>query len=357
MRPAARALAARRRSSLAVVGRRRLRGATRRRQPTTVPPPSTGAGPGRSRRPSARRAPRSRPRSAQRSLVLSDSQAPVPAGRGAAARRPRRAPSTRSSLPEDPDQGLHRRLRVRRPGARGRGRRRAAGATSRPARAGSRRPQGTVTSSAASGTTVVLYDWLPGAVDGSVGAPGIQTALETLGIGVPGRELSRRPRSGDRQRRVGRDPGADRVALDLERVRAREVLLRPEPPAGDPLVRAERRVGRLDRGIDRRGRRRVASPASRRVGRTGRPTRGRPPRSGRAASRRTTESRMPAIRSAFSMSSGYTLNPLGRTMMSLVRPDRMSRPAVVEVADVAGLVPAVLGEGRGGRLGRRASSR
>ncbi len=40
----------------------------------------------------------------------------------------------------------------------------------------------------------------------------------------------------------------------------------------------------------------------------------------------TTDSRMPAIRSAFSMSSGYTLKPLGRTMMSLMRPDRISLP-------------------------------
>ena len=57
------------------------------------------------------------------------------------------------------------------------------------------------------------------------------------------------------------------------------------------------------------------------------------------------------MRSAFSMSSGYTLKPLGRTMMSLIRPDRISRPAVVEVADVAGPVPAVRGER--GRPSRR----
>ena len=35
--------------------------------------------------------------------------------------------------------------------------------------------------------------------------------------------------------------------------------------------------------------------------------------------------------------------------MSLIRPDRMSRPCRVEMADVAGPVPAVRGEGRGGR--------
>ena len=39
-----------------------------------------------------------------------------------------------------------------------------------------------------------------------------------------------------------------------------------------------------------------------------------------------TESRIPATRRAFSMSSGYTLNPFGRTIMSFLRPWRWSRP-------------------------------
>ena len=93
-----------------------------------------------------------------------------------------------------------------------------------------------------------------------------------------------------------RGPGADLVALDLERVRPREVVLRPEPPAGDPLVRAERRVGGLDRGVDRcRSLRRRGLDRRRRAGRPAPrgPAPGRPPRSARARSRATTESRMP----------------------------------------------------------------
>jgi hypothetical protein len=46
------------------------------------------------------------------------------------------------------------------------------------------RPQGTVTIIRQVGSTVILYDWLPGAsLDPS--AAGIQDALETLGIGYP----------------------------------------------------------------------------------------------------------------------------------------------------------------------------
>ena len=46
------------------------------------------------------------------------------------------------------------------------------------------RPQGTVTVIRQVGSTVVFYDWLPGAsLDPS--APGIQATLETLGTGYP----------------------------------------------------------------------------------------------------------------------------------------------------------------------------
>ncbi len=45
-------------------------------------------------------------------------------------------------------------------------------------------PEGTVTIIRQVGSTVVVYAWLPGAsLDDS--APGIQTALETLGVGFP----------------------------------------------------------------------------------------------------------------------------------------------------------------------------
>ena len=45
-------------------------------------------------------------------------------------------------------------------------------------------PQGTVTVIRQVGATVVLYAWLPGA-SADPSAPGIQAALETLGIGFP----------------------------------------------------------------------------------------------------------------------------------------------------------------------------
>ena len=66
----------------------------------------------------------------------------------------------------------------------------------------------------------------------------------------------------------------------------------------------------------------------------------------------TTESRRPAIRSAFSRSSGYTLNPFGRTMMSRFRPDRIRRPAASRWPMSPVFVPAVVGVRRGRLLGR-----
>jgi hypothetical protein len=45
-------------------------------------------------------------------------------------------------------------------------------------------PQGTVSVIRQVGTTVVLYQWLPAAAD-DPSAPGIQAALETLGVGYP----------------------------------------------------------------------------------------------------------------------------------------------------------------------------
>jgi hypothetical protein len=43
-------------------------------------------------------------------------------------------------------------------------------------------PQGTVKVIRQLGTTVIVYTWLPGAAQ-DPGAPGIQTALETIGVG------------------------------------------------------------------------------------------------------------------------------------------------------------------------------
>ena len=46
------------------------------------------------------------------------------------------------------------------------------------------RPQGTVSIIRQLGTTVIFYDWLPGASQDDT-APGIQAALETVGTGYP----------------------------------------------------------------------------------------------------------------------------------------------------------------------------
>jgi len=45
-------------------------------------------------------------------------------------------------------------------------------------------PQGTVNVIRALGPTVIFYDWLPGAAQ-DPSAPGIQQALETIGVGYP----------------------------------------------------------------------------------------------------------------------------------------------------------------------------
>ena len=127
--------------------------------------------------------------------------------------------------------------------------------------------------------------------------------------------------------------------------------------ADDALVGREGRVRRLDRRVDLRrgprpGRRRVAAAARRRRAAVDRPAGASTIASIRpGAVSSTTESRMPAVRSAFSMSSGYTFRPLGSTMMSFVRPMRIRWPPVVEPADVAGAIPAVGRERGGGRLG------
>jgi len=46
------------------------------------------------------------------------------------------------------------------------------------------RPQGTISVIRTVGPTVIFYDWLPGAAQ-DPSAPGIQQALETVGIGYP----------------------------------------------------------------------------------------------------------------------------------------------------------------------------
>jgi hypothetical protein len=118
----------------------------------------------------------------EHNLVLSDSQAPI---------RPAEAPLLAAApravyqvlLPKDPTKGFI--VVYEFPDD---GRAAAAAAEEQaylatgPGRV--QRPQGTVTVIRGVGTTVVFYDWLPGAAQDPA-APGIQAALETLGVGYP----------------------------------------------------------------------------------------------------------------------------------------------------------------------------
>ena len=115
-------------------------------------------------------------------LVLTDSQSPV---------RPAEAPLLAAApravyqviLPQDPDKGYILVYEFPDPT------RAAAAATEQQAWLATgpgrvQRPQGTVTIIRQVGSTVVYYDWLPGASQ-DPSAAGIQTALETLGTGFP----------------------------------------------------------------------------------------------------------------------------------------------------------------------------
>ena len=144
------------------------------------------SGPARRSRPrSARPGPRSSPRSARSSCTLRDTQTPYrPAEGPLLANAPRAVYQV--ILPEDPDKGYIVVYEFPDPG-------RAAEAAAEQqrvprdrARPGPDAARARSTSSAASGPTVVVYDWLPeDAKDAS--APGIQRALETLGRGLPRR--------------------------------------------------------------------------------------------------------------------------------------------------------------------------
>ena len=115
-------------------------------------------------------------------LVLTDSQSPV---------RPAEAPLLAAAprsiyqviLPKDPAKGYILVYELPDPD------RAAAAATEQQAWLATgpgrvQRPQGTVTIIRQVGSTVVYYDWLPGASQ-DPSAAGIQTALETLGTGYP----------------------------------------------------------------------------------------------------------------------------------------------------------------------------
>jgi hypothetical protein len=115
-------------------------------------------------------------------LVLTDTQAPVrPAEAPLLGAAPRAVYQV--SLPKDPDKGYIIVYEFPDPA------RAAAAASEQQAWLGSgpgrvQRPQGTITIIRQVGSTVVYYDWLPGA-SRDPSAAGIQTALETLGTGYP----------------------------------------------------------------------------------------------------------------------------------------------------------------------------
>ena len=314
-------------------GRRRGRRPARRRSPAA---PTSYASSLRTRPRGRRRtegsvprrpAPDPRPRSPRRSATATSSCAirnALPTGRVAAAGR--RATGRLPGHPaRRPAQRLHRRLRVPRFGPRGRGRRRTAGATWPPARAGSSRRRAPSTSSAGRDHGRSSTTGCP--APQATRAPAIQAALETLGIRSPSRAEGHG---------LGSSAGVPATgAACPRRAQARtgarlilSVWVRGKSSSGQRRQPAIRWLGpsvalaALTAASIRARTRPV------RLGRPGRPAAGQHDASIRPGSvSTTTESRMPAMRSAFSMSSGYTLNPLGRTMMSLIRPGQ-DQPAV-----------------------------
>ncbi|MFL5674958.1 MAG: hypothetical protein ACJ779_08130 [Chloroflexota bacterium] len=115
-------------------------------------------------------------------LILADSQAPIrPAEAPLFAAAPRAVYQV--TLPKDPDKGFIVVYEFADPGA-------AATAAAEeqaylatgPGRV--QTPQGTITVIRQVGSTVVFYQWLPGATKDPA-APTVQTALETLGVGFP----------------------------------------------------------------------------------------------------------------------------------------------------------------------------
>ena len=178
----------------------------------------------------ARRARRAR--SGSTTSSCRDTQAPDRPAESAAPREPR-APSTRwccrrtrptasSSSTSSPTRPAR---RLRRPRSR---------LPRRRARAASRRRRAPSRSSVSSGRRSIVYTGCRGAPTDPT-APGIQPRLETLGVGLPGPATEARLPAAAALRDVGTgcragDPRPDRGALDLERVRPREVVLGPEPP-------------------------------------------------------------------------------------------------------------------------------
>jgi hypothetical protein len=117
-----------------------------------------------------------------KNLILTDSQAPVrPAEAPLLAGAPRAVYQV--TLPKDPDKGFI--VVYEFPDTAGA----AAAATEEQAYLATgpgrvQTPQGTVTVIRQVGSTVVFYQWLPGAAKDPA-APGIQSSLESLGVGFP----------------------------------------------------------------------------------------------------------------------------------------------------------------------------
>jgi hypothetical protein len=118
----------------------------------------------------------------QHSLQLADTQTPVRLAESPLLTTAPRA-VYQVVLPKDPDKGYIVVYEFSDPS------RAAAAAAEQQAYLGSgpgrvQTPQGTISVIRQVGSTVVLYQWLPGAAQ-DPSAPGIQDALETLGIGFP----------------------------------------------------------------------------------------------------------------------------------------------------------------------------
>ena len=258
---------------LGLVRGRRVPAARRR-----VPTPDVSAavrrdGLDRDPAPSARRAPRSRPRSPSRQPpARATAQAPVPPGRvgpppgdRAAGRLPG-GPAGRSGP------RAHRGLRVRDAGARGR-RRHGAAALPRDRPRPVQFPPDAVHVLRGVGSTVIFYAWCR-AASPDPATPVVEAALETVGTAYPVADygLRVRVRPGGRLRRRSASPrtgsGAPRSTAAHARIGSRltlRVCVRGKSSSGQsrqPAIRwlrAERGVGGLDGGVDERALRGVAA--------------------------------------------------------------------------------------------------
>ena len=260
----------------------------------------------------------------EQSLVLQDPQRPFrPAEGPALAGTPRVVRQV--TLPDDPDEGY---LVIydltEAPRAAAAGADQAAYLATGPGRV--QTPIGTQHVIRQLGSTIILYSWIPG-TSPDERMPRIADALQTRRDRDPRPELGGRGRPGRLGRGLADGSGASAAAQRRTGSRLTlSVWVRGKSSVGQTRQPATRWFGqRLPlaalTAASMRARTRPAPPPPDRC------PGARPPRSGPVASRRRPCRAGPRCAGRSRRPPGYTLKPLGRTMMSLIRPMRTSRPS------------------------------